>query len=180
MRDGLLPSARRGRLILGAVLLGWLWPFPYFNTVLPDGTINNPNEVTRVYAVAALIDDASWSIDAPIERWGGVDDKAIRDGKLYSSKAPGSTLVGAAVYGVYRWVGPALNKRELTWFLRVFAGMPFSLLLLLLLRREIRRLSDENVADGVLLCAGLGSMLYPYTLLFAGHNLAAACVFAGM
>ena len=178
MSESLLPSSRRGRIILCAVLLGWLWPFPYFNTVLPDGTINNPNEVTRVYAVAALVDDQSWAIDAPIERWGGVDDKAKRDGKLYSSKAPGTTLVGAPLYRLYRLFGAPLDKRELTWFLRVLVGMPFSLLLLLLVRRELVRMSDEDRADGVVLCLGLGSMIYPYTLVFAGHAMATAMVFA--
>ena len=174
----LFPQTRRGWIVLCAVLLGWLWPFPYFNTVLSDGTINNPNEVTRVYAVAALIDDKSWAIDAPIKRWGGVDDKATRDGKLYSSKAPGTTLVGAPIYQLYRLFFPALDKRQLTWFLRVIVGFPFSLFLLLLLRREIRMMSDEDRADGVLLCMGLGSMLYPYTLVFAGHAMATAMVFA--
>jgi len=178
MSESLLPSSRRGRIILCAVLLGWLWPFPYFNTVLPDGTINNPNEVTRVYAVAALVDDQSWAIDAPIERWGGVDDKAKRDGKLYSSKAPGTTLVGAPLYWVYRLFGAPLDKLQLTWFLRVLVGMPFSLFLLLLVRRELARMSDEDRADGVVLCLGLGSMIYPYTLVFAGHAMATAMVFA--
>ena len=178
MLGSLFPQTRRGWIVVCAVLLGWLWPFPYFNTVLSDGTINNPNEVTRVYAVAALIDDNSWSIDAPIQRWGGVDDKAIRDGQLYSSKAPGTTLVGAPIYQLYRLVGPALDKRSLTWFLRVVVGVPFSLFLMLLIRREILASSDEDRADGVLLCMGLGSMLYPYTLVFAGHAMATAMVFA--
>jgi hypothetical protein len=178
MMAPLLPKTRRSRIVLLAILVGWLWPFPYFNTLRSDGTINNPNEVTRVYAVAALVDDGSWSIDAPIKRWGGVDDKAQRDAKMYSSKAPGTTLVGAPVYGLYRVFGAALSKRELTWFLRVVVGFPFSLFLLLLLRRELARSGDEDLADGVLLCVGLGSMIYPYTLLFAGHGMAAACVFA--
>ena len=178
MVESLLPQTRRGRLILLGVLLGWLWPFPYFNTLLADGTINNPNEVTRVYAVAASVDDKSWSIDGPIKRWGGVDDKAKRDGKLYSSKAPGTTLVGAPIYQAYRLFGPALSKRGLTWFLRVVVGLPLSLFLLLLLRRELARFHDENRVDGLMLCAGLGSMIYPYTLVFAGHAMAAACVFA--
>jgi hypothetical protein len=178
MVGSLWPQTRRGWIVVCAVLLGWLWPFPYFNTVLSDGTINNPNEVTRVYAVAALIDDDSWAIDAPIKRWGGVDDKATRDGQLYSSKAPGTTLVGAPIYQLYRLVGPALDKRSLTWFLRVIVGLPFSLFLLLLIRREILAMSDEDRADGVFLCMGLGSMLYPYTLVFAGHAMATAMVFA--
>ena len=178
MMGSLWPQTRRGVIVLVAVLLGWLWPFPYFNTILADGTINNPNEVTRVYAVAALIDDRSWSIDAPIRRWGGVDDKAKREGRLYSSKAPGTTLIGAPVYQLYRLVGPALDKRTLTWFLRIIVGLPFSLFLLLLLRRELLRACDEDRADGLMLCLGLGSMIYPYTLVFAGHAMATAMVFA--
>jgi hypothetical protein len=200
----LIPSDRRSRLLLGAILLAWLWPFPYFNTVRPSGTINNPNEVTRVYAVAALVDDGTWHIGGPIARFGGVDDKAKRSAKscgrhgpscqsdsdcnapttcrsrtlLYSSKAPGTTLLGAPVYRLVRLFSDPWSKRELTALLRYAINLPFALWLLLLLRRRCAEWGDETIADSVMLLAGVGSMLYPYTLLFTGHLQAAACAFA--
>ncbi|HBU48693.1 MAG TPA: hypothetical protein DEB46_10315 [Myxococcales bacterium] len=164
----------RTKFFLAVVALGLLWPFPYFNSPSRRGSINNPNEMIRVYAVASLVENGEWSIDKPLKKWGWVDDKAQRDGRMYSSKAPGTTLLGAPIYGlVHLFTGP-LEKITLTWLLRVSIGIPSLLLLLLLFRREVVRLgADEDLADGLLLGLGLGSILYAYALLFTGHLQAA-------
>ena len=168
----------RTRILLIVVALGLLWPFPYFNSPSRHGSINNPNEMIRVYAVAALVEAGDWSIDGPLKKWGWVDDKAERDGKMYSSKAPGTTLIGAPIYGLVHMITGPLEKITLTWLLRVSTGVPCLLLLLLLLRREVLRLGgDEDLADALVLGMGLGSMLYAYALLFTGHLQAALFAF---
>ncbi|MBM65090.1 MAG: hypothetical protein CMH55_02500 [Myxococcales bacterium] len=175
---GLAAMTMRTKILFAVVALGLLWPFPYFNSQSRHGSINNPNEMIRVYAVAALVEDGDWSIDKPLKRWGWVDDKAERDGKMYSSKAPGTTLIGAPIYGLVHLVTGPLDKITLTWLLRVSTGIPCLLLLLWWLRREVLRLgSDEDLADGLVLGMGLGSMLYAYALLFTGHLQAALFAF---
>ena len=108
MMGSLWPQTRRGVIVLVAVLLGWLWPFPYFNTILADGTINNPNELTRDYAVAALNDDRSWSNDAPIRRWG---ESTIRRARAPSRQSARYHPDWGACL-LYRLVGPALDNER--------------------------------------------------------------------
>ena len=86
-------------------LIHHLWPyfavaFLYLCTSPYHRGLNNPNEMVRVYMTKALVDDGTPAIDSVIRQWGGVDDKAIRDGKLYSSKAPLQSLTGVPVYAL--------------------------------------------------------------------------------
>ena len=100
---------RESRLFF-LLLVAYGWLFVFFER------INNPNELVRVYAARALIEEHSWSIGrrvpvgarfadiGPIHRdWGYVNDKALVcddpgarppfcAGKLYAAKAPGAPV----------------------------------------------------------------------------------------
>ncbi|MES1206467.1 MAG: hypothetical protein ABUS79_11060, partial [Pseudomonadota bacterium] len=65
--------------------------FPYY------AGINNPNENVRVWMVKAIVDRHELSINGVSQEWGYVNDKAIKDGRLYSSKAPGCSFVGVPI-----------------------------------------------------------------------------------
>jgi hypothetical protein len=169
---------------------GWLWAavfgvtFLYFATSPYHRGLNNPNEMVRVYMSHALASRGEFAIDREVQTWGPVDDKAIRDGRLYSSKAPLHSLLGAPVLwtldDVFRAERMPEAKRRLTLCLRRLAAVPFGLALALWLMGMARvRLRELEVSDSVALAVGLafalGTMIFPYALLFAGHQVAALC-----
>lgn len=163
-----------------------LWPyavvaFLYFATSPYHAGLNNPNEMVRVYMTQALLVDHSFAIDTVIARWGGVDDKAVRDGKLYSSKAPLHSLIGVPplwLAGTKARPTPT-EKREITTTLRHGAaavpGLLFAWALLAWCRRRAPAVgADPKLGTAVGLTLALGTMLYPYAITFTGHILAAA------
>jgi hypothetical protein len=161
-----------------------LWPyaliaFLYLATSPYHAGLNNPNEMVRVYMSRALAEDGTFAIDAVLRDWGPVDDKAIRDGKLYSSKAPLQSLLGAAIYPaaapLTRALGLPVTKRSQTTVLRIFGsallGIAFSSLLLAWSRRRAAELgAPERSGTALGLVLALGTMLYPYALTFTGHS----------
>lgn len=162
-----------GPLLLVALL--YLSTFPYHRG------LNNPNEMTRVYLTVAIVDDGSFSIDGPVRRFGNVEDKAIREGRLYSSKAPLQSLVGVPFYAAARKLGlfESQDKRHITSFLRVVGAMLPALVFLLvllsfLLRRAERMGLPEGAGTPVWVAAAVGSMLYPYGITYSGHLWTAA------
>lgn len=164
-----------------------LWPlllvaFLYFATFPYHRGLNNPNEMTRVYLTVAIVDEGSFSIDGPVRRFGDVEDKALREGRLYSSKAPLQSLVGVPFYAAARQAGlfESQDKRHITSFLRVVGSMlPAVLFLLVLfefLRRRAARLGlPEGAATALWVAAAVGSMLYPYGITYSGHLWTALC-----
>lgn len=171
-------------------LAGWLarrWPyalvfFLYVATSPFHQGLNNPNEMVRVYMTRALVEDGSMVIDRAVRDWGPVDDKAVRDGRLYSSKAPLQSLLGVPAYAAARPLLDALGlpatKRALTTVLRLFAAVIPGLIIagafLSWARRRALQLGAPVAAgDGAGLAIALGTMLYPYALTYTGHILAA-------
>ena len=132
--------------------------------------------MVRVYMSKAMVDEHTMAIDKIVRQWGGVDDKAIRDGKLYSSKAPLQSLIGVPAYAVAKHF--TSDKRVITHWLRIFGSVIFGLGLAFLLLAWCRRRAEVLVGDpgagtGLGLSLALGTMVYPYTLTFTGHILAA-------
>ncbi len=164
-----------------------LWPyllvgFLYLATSPYHRGLNNPNEMVRLYMSAAWVDDGSFDIGPVIRRWGMVDDKAQRDGVLYSSKAPLQSLLGVPAYALSRPLleafGVDVKKRTQLVVVRVFGsalfGLAFASLLIAYARRRSRALgAPERFGTAMGLTAALGTMLYPYALTFTGHLIAA-------
>lgn len=182
MPSGLTRSHERPTL--AARILG-LWPyvlvaFLYFATSPYHAGLNNPNEMVRVYLTQALVVDGTFTIDSVVARWGGVDDKAVREGHLYSSKAPLHSLIGVpplALVGT-KATPTAAEKRQITTVLRrttaVIPGILLAWALLAWSRRRAPALgATERQGTAVGLTLALGTMLYPYALTFTGHILAA-------
>lgn len=176
--DGIGASPRRWRAFwpYGLIALLYLATSPY------HAGLNNPNEMVRVYMTRALVELDTFAIDAVVRDWGWVDDKSKRDGKLYSSKAPLQSLVGVPAYHVgvplLDVLGLPRDARHVTHVLRIFGsalfGIAFAWLLLAWSRRRAVELgAPEDLGTAVGLTLALGTMLYPYSLLFTGHLLAA-------
>ena len=112
-------SPWRLRAILGCVAAAYLFIFPYFRA------LENPNENVRVWATRAVVAHGSWDIGEVVKAWGPVTDTAAFAGHRYSSKAPGTSVLGVPVHFVHDRLAQALAKRaptqaETTWVLRVF------------------------------------------------------------
>jgi hypothetical protein len=164
---------RRWRwLTFAALALCFLYPFPYFEE------LNNPNEHVRLYMTMAIVEEGTFSIDGPTARYGWVNDRSTRDGRLYAGKAPGASMLGVPVYAaasfVARLVGRELTRPLAIRLLRLLAVTVPTLLFLLWLRRFFDEFEASPwVRDVTLIAYGLGSMAYAYGMMFVGHQLAA-------
>jgi hypothetical protein len=153
----------------------YLYPFPYFEE------LNNPNEHVRLYMTMALVEDGTFAIDDPCERYGWVNDRARFEGHLYAGKAPGASFVGVPVYAAASWIagslGRPLSRSQAIRVLRLFGITLPSLFFLFFFRRFLDELPGSPwLRDTVFLAYGLGSMAYAYGLMFAGHQLAAVAL----
>jgi hypothetical protein len=153
--------------------------FPYY------GRINNPNENARVWMVKAIVDHHELTINRVSQEWGYVNDKAIMNGRLYSSKAPGTSFVGVPIYFVQRqlaraWGMGAVSQRSMILALRLFGVALPLCVFLFFFARHVERLTGSGAARDLLVAGlGLGTMLYPYGVIFVGHGVAAALAFSG-
>lgn len=169
------PDTRRRRLLLATIIVCYLYPFPYFEE------LNNPNEHVRLYMTMAIVEEGTFAIDGPTERFGWVNDRARHDGHLYAGKAPGASFLGVPLYAMASWVselsGSTLSRGAAVRVLRLFAVTIPCIFFLLIFRRFLDDLPGPAwVGDVVLLAYGLGSMAYAYGLMFAGHQLAAVAL----
>lgn len=136
--------------------------------------LNNPNEGVRVYAAKALVEQGTFAIDAVVARWGYIDDKAKRDGHLYSSKAPLVSLLAAAGYAVVHPFTGDLERPALTRLSRVAGDILPSLAIAWVLWRALRRrLKDAVVAELSLVGMVLGSGVLASLQVLSGHAIAA-------
>ncbi len=169
----------RRHLAWAAVVGAYLCVFPYFRAV------NNPNENVRIWATRALAHHGTFSIDPVIGEWGDVGDRAAVDGKRYSSKAPGTLLLGVPVHFVHDrltllFTGYPPSPRATTWVLRVFGViLPLALFLWFFARRVEAETGSPFARDLLTVGLGLGTMFYPYGVAFVGHAPSAALLFTG-
>jgi hypothetical protein len=154
------------------IWLGLLALFLFYSPYHPK--LNNPNEGVRIYMVKSIVDHGEYHIDSVVKKWGYVDDKSKREGKLYSSKAPIMSMMGAGAYKVYRVFGDPLNQEELTRFCRRFAGaVPAFLLLVLLAFLYQKIVTDRRNTDLIAISLAAGTHVLAYVHVFSGHTLAA-------
>jgi hypothetical protein len=157
-----------------AVLLSFSWMFR---------SITVPNERTRVYLAVALVDDHTISINHSVERFGKTLDLAHFEGRYFTDKAPGSSLLGAVVYGAVRLFSPpdAWHIETLVNLMRSFLMIPFGLLGFWILRRWLRSMSIGQVhIDIVSVTWILGTSAFHYSASYYGHQLAAVGLLGAM
>lgn len=130
------------------------------------------------------------------ERWGYVNDKALVcddpaatppdcAGPLYSAKAPGSSFLGypfyAALYGISKaTTGDTPSMETIILVLRLFTVILPTLFMLVAFRRFAGASGyDPVLADLLTAGVALGSMVYTYSHMFAGHQISAYLLFFG-
>ncbi len=145
--------------------------------------VSVPNERSRIYLAVALVDHGTVSIDEPVRRWGPIYDWATREGRYYTDKAPGSSLLGAAAYGAARLVtsADAWTIDGLLRLMRLAVMLPVGLLGFLVLRRLLRRLGvGEPAVDAVSLAWILGSSAFHLSTAYLGHQIVAVALLAAV
>jgi len=143
----------------------------------------SPNEMGRWATAAAIVEHGTFEISRYLPLLGGrFEDLSVVDGRTYSNKAPGATLVGLAGYlAVAPLTGPASGEsmRLGVTAMRIVASTIPLLLIALLLARLGRRFgADPPRIAGVLVALLFGTPLFTYGLLNFSHALTAASLFA--
>ncbi len=129
------------------------------------------------------------------DKWGYVNDKALAcedpdakppdcAGALYSAKAPGTSYLGYPFYAAGAFVADTLGRSFTMYgaiiYLRLFVVIIPSLFMLVLIRRfAAERGLDEVAADLITAGVALGSMVFTYSHMFAGHQISAYLLFFG-
>jgi hypothetical protein len=94
-------SSRRAEL---AVLSAFFLVSILFTGFYPPSA--NPNELSRIEAIYAFVEQDRFSIDDAIARFGDHEDKSVSGGHFYSNKAPGLIFAAIPVYRALRTVFP--------------------------------------------------------------------------
>ncbi|MCP4606031.1 MAG: hypothetical protein GY847_36885 [Proteobacteria bacterium] len=158
-------SLALGMLVLSMLSYSWMF-----------SKITVPNERSRIYLAVAVVDNGTLAINGPIKRFGKPIDIARHDGRYYTDKAPGSSMLGAAVYGFFRiFTEPGdWSIVELVNLMRTWVMIPLGLIGFFLIRKTIILLGiSRETADVVSLGWILGTTAFHYSTAFFGHQIVA-------
>jgi hypothetical protein len=193
-------SARFGRHRRGVVLaltsFFYLFFIPYFDHYpLAEANLGNPNENARVYSVRALAKHGHAHLDRVYQEWperfADLAERARKESDgpdapevlHFSVKSPGLSLFVAPLYGAYTRVREALGgspvtKRESVYFCRLVGVLLPSIALAYFFYGCLGQLSrNPYLVHATYFVYLLGTITYPYALLFASHNVASGAVF---
>src|SRR5215208_1119013 len=147
------------------------------------GWVGTDNEKSRLALIAAVVEHHRLDIDADHAMTG---DKAWHDGHYYSDKAIGTAVLGVPVYAAYREIRGFEHFARKYWkpnnpfhILTVtVVALPSALLSVVLY--QLGRLMGTGRAWALLLTLlyAFGTLAFPFSTVFFGHQLAAAFAFA--
>ncbi|MDI6784581.1 MAG: hypothetical protein QME64_10875 [bacterium] len=145
------------------------------------------NDLGRYNLMMAIVEQGTVCIDAYHQNTG---DKAIFNGHYYSDKAPAPAFLGVPVYWLLNQLQAFLGLTELDhtlsiilWFaklvlVRIFViSIPSALLGVFLYRFLLSLGTAKKYALFLTLGYSLGTLAFPYSTLFYGHQLAATFIF---
>ena len=162
---------QRTRVVTGLFALLVLLVVPVFPHFV------SPNEMTRWALAASVVEDRSLEVTQRARLLGPrMEDVAEVDGRLFSNKAPGTTLVALPGYLAARpFAGPpsvSSLRTSLTAMRLAGATLP-----VLLLAVVFARLAPEEGRSEALYGLLFATPLLTYSLLLFAHALVAACLF---
>jgi alpha-galactosidase len=148
-----------------------LYAFPYF------GALRLADELPRILTTQELVHRGTFDLGARLGELGSAADIATTPaGRHFQNKAPGISMLAVPIYSplalAYRLFGHSVPPlRVTTWLLRVALVTLPALLFLGLFRRVADRFAggDAIGRDGALIAYGLGSLAFPYALVFVSH-----------
>ena len=148
----------------------------------------NWNDLGRYDLIESIVNYGTVNIDAYHQNTG---DKATYNGHYYSDKAPGPAFLGVPVYWVMQKLIDTCTGGQPTegwmvrilWYLKLFViriaviVLPSALFGVLLFR--FLRIWTGDTGYALILVFGytLGTLAFPYSTLFYGHQFAAVCWF---
>lgn len=111
-------------------------------------------------------------------------DKSVYQGHYYTDKAIGSSLLAAIVYFPIDWIMRLTGHEWAIWiqkYLLTFLvnGLPSALAGSLMYILGCYLSKSRLRAFGVTLAIALGTMCFPFSVIFFGHQLAASILFTG-
>jgi alpha-galactosidase len=168
-----------GRWVLVFWLAGiYLYTFPFFGDRRPT------DEWPRILTTEEIVHHKTFDLGARLDELGSTANLlATPKGRIYASVAPGLSILAVPVYAplafFYRLFHHATPPRPVTtWLLRVTLVTLPAVLFLGAFRRLAGRFSrgDAVGRDGALLAYGLGSMAFPYALVFTSQVPAAVAI----
>jgi hypothetical protein len=136
--------------------------------------VTAPNERSRIYLAVSLVDAGTIEITHAIDRFGKVMDIAEHDGRYYSDKAPGSSLLAALLYGTLRIFSEAevWTIEDLLLVTRRGLMVPIGVIGFFALRLALRRVAiGRTLSDIVALGWILGSAAFHYSSALYGHQI---------
>jgi len=134
------------------------------------------NASSRLNLTYALAEKGTFSIDDYHQNTG---DKVYHDGHYYSDKAPGPSLLAVPFYFLLKWAGVGSEKYMRYGLTLTVVGIPSAVAALLFygiltMLKEIR----QGARVILTLAYSLGTLAFPFSTVFYGHQLAAALVIA--
>lgn len=135
------------------------------------------NQNSRFNLVRAIVEQHSIVVDDYVQNTG---DLAVRDGHNYCDKAPGVSILAVPVYaalhplaGGERPRGRLINAAA--YLATVWAvGLPSALAMVMLYRLASMVGASSAASAAVVLAYAFGTLAFPYSTLFYGHQLAAS------
>jgi len=181
-------------LSVGLLAMLYLWVFPY------HAQVNNPNENVRVYMTVSIVDDHTFAINRLHEQydWGYVNDKAVRNGRLYSSKAPGTSYLGVPAYWLLTRItgrntrpltaaqyrahhAPMLERTRIIYFLRLWSNVLPALVFAWFWHRFLGRYTSiPALREAVFFSTMAGSLIFAYSEMYASHSQNAICAMGAL
>lgn len=143
------------------------------------------NDTSRVAAIESLVERGTWAIDG--STWVNITkDKILINEAFYSDKMPLFSVLGSGVYAVLHSIGGSLasNCSEVarfcaySWLTLVLVSIPASILIWLFFDYATRMKMPLWAAIAGTIALGIGTMIFPYSLVLNHHVPAAASVFA--
>ncbi len=173
----LAPTGDPGRRARRVVLVGFALVTIWFTGVFPPFV--NPNELSRLDMVYAVVEQGTFRIDDALHVLGGHEDRASSGGHFYSNKAPGLALAAVPVYRLLRVVFAAPRSGSALLLVHVLPLLTVSLLSVVALARLGERLAAvaPRGAALALLAVAFGSSFLYYARTFFGHAWSAALLF---
>ena len=141
------------------------------------------NGNTRLALTMAIVKEGRLNIDSIISKSGyTTGDLATYEGKFYTDKAIGSSVLGALVYypiyrilGHYRIFLSIPDEKHLLTFLVIGLLSAIAGTLIFILCEYLSK--SRFRAFIVTLAIALGTMSYPFSVIYLGHQLAASFLF---
>ncbi|MCX6355125.1 MAG: hypothetical protein NTZ78_09520 [Candidatus Aureabacteria bacterium] len=141
----------------------------------------NTNAVIRAYLTMALVDNMTAQVDQQVAEYGMPLDRAEKNGHIYSDKAPGLSFLAIPSYVMIRLVTRLITVRVpfdvVVYVMRISTVGIATIVLLYFMLNLLRGCVDTDLAYFCTAIYLLGTIAFPMSTDFLGHQVAAAFSF---